>query len=115
MFMRTLGASVGVAAFGSLFASRIGDALRARVPAEAIPPGDITSLLREPAAIDALPAVVADAVREAAAVSLQPVFVGGAVAAATGLLLATRLREPPLRRRVVADGPEEEVVEAVAH
>lgn len=118
MFMRTLGASVGVAVFGAIFSGRINGELRDRLPAESVPVGDIGGLLREPAAISALPEGVADAVRDAAAASLQPVFLCGAAAAAVGVLLASRLRELPLRSRLPGDthdGPEEEIVEAVAH
>lgn len=83
MFMRTMGASVGVAVFGAIFAAGIDD--------------DTSGLLRDPASIDRLPTAVGGAVREAAASALHPVFLGGAVIAAFGLLLATRLREVPLR------------------
>ena len=89
---------------------------RARVPADAIPAGDITSLLREPAAIDALPAVVADAVREAAAAVPAP----GVPRRCHRRRRRLRPRHPPprdpaARPRPSVDGPEEEVVEAIAH
>jgi EmrB/QacA subfamily drug resistance transporter len=100
MFMRTMGASIGVAVFGALFSSGI--------------PGDgVRDLLRQPGAIDALPADVAATTREAVASALQPVFIAGTVIAAVGVLLATRLREVPLRASVPPRlGPEEEIVEA---
>jgi EmrB/QacA subfamily drug resistance transporter len=118
MFMRTLGASVGVAVFGAIFSGRITGELADRLPAGSSPDGPVTGLLREPSAIAALPEQVADAVREAAAASLHPVFLVGAVAAVLGVVLSSRLRELPLRSRPAGsalDGPEEEVVEAIAH
>ena len=84
MFMRTMGASVGVSVFGALFSSRLHGELSA-------------GTLRDPAAIDALPPDVAAGVRDLVATALHPVFVAGALTALGGLVLATRLREVPLR------------------
>ncbi len=102
MFMRTMGASVGVAVFGALFSSRLTD-------------DRVNGLLREPAAIDSLPAAVAATVRDAASSALQPVFLAGALTALVGLGLSTRLREVPLRSRAGTMSPETEVVEALPH
>jgi len=117
MFLRTMGSSVGVAVFGTLFSSRIADALRSRLPAGAVPtgPDGVEGLLRQPAAIDQLPAAVAGAIREGTAAALQPVFLGAAAAAAVGVVLAVRIRELPLRGRDAADGPEHEILDAVPH
>lgn len=100
MFLRTMGAAVGVAVFGAVFAAGVDD--------------ETSGLLREPASIDGLAAGVADRVREAAADALHPVFLGGALVSALGLLIATRLREVPLRGGAPRSaGPEAEVVEAI--
>jgi MFS family permease len=102
MFMRTMGAAVGVATFGALFSGNLDPDPRLR------------ELLREPAAIGSLPETVAAGVRGAVASALHPVFMAGAVVAVVGLLLATRLREVPLRSSVPPRiGPEAEMVEAV--
>lgn len=99
MFMRTMGASVGVATFGAVFAAGVDD--------------ETASLLRDPASVDALPASVGDGLREAAASALHPVFMLATGLSVVGLLVATRLREVPLRTGAGPVGPPEEVVEAI--
>ena len=102
MFARSMGASVGVAVFGAIFSTQLD------LPAQA------GGLVREPGAIDALPVAVADAVRVAVSNALRPVFVAGAVITAAGFVLATRLREVPLRSSTHRGlGPEAEVLEVV--
>jgi MFS family permease len=102
MFMRTMGASVGVAVFGALFSANLDPDPRLR------------ELLREPAAIGSLPPNLAAAARGAVESALHPVFFCGAVVTAVGIVIASRLREVPLRGpSPVAMGPETEMIEAV--
>ena len=102
MFARTMGASVGVAVFGAIFSTRLDL------------PDSAEGLVREPGALDDLPVAVADGVREAVSNALHPVFLAGAVITAVGFVLATKLREVPLRTGTHRGlGPEAEVVEVV--
>jgi EmrB/QacA subfamily drug resistance transporter len=102
MFARTMGASVGVAVFGAVFSTQL-----------ELPDG-ADGLVREPSAIEALPVALADGVREAVSSALHPVFLAGAVISAVGFVLATRLREVPLRSSTHRTlGPEAEVLEVV--
>ena len=102
MFVRTMGASIGVATFGALFSANLDPDPRLR------------ELLREPAALGSLPDAVAAGVRGAVQSALHPVFIAGAVVAGIGLLISTRLREVPLRGAAPRGiGPEAEMVEAV--
>ena len=102
MFMRTMGASVGVAVFGALFSANLD------------PDPQLRELLRAPGAIDELPASLAATVRGAVESALHPVFIAGAAITAIGLVVATRLREVPLRGPGPQGmGPEAEMVEAV--
>ena len=67
---RQIGGSIGVSAFGAIFANRLGDELAARLP-----PGVHVPTVANPAVIRALPPALHQPFVEAFAVSLQPVFV----------------------------------------
>jgi EmrB/QacA subfamily drug resistance transporter len=110
---RALGGSVGVAVFGSIFASRLADSL----PRD-LPPGtqlDSERLQASPAAIRALPIAVQDAVEHAVAGSLHTVFLVASPFAVLALITVLFLRELPLRNAQRPEPPATPPVRAASH
>lgn len=100
-FFRSIGASVGVAVFGAIFASLLGgkltDALRGQRLPSGVTPG---SLKRDPQSAGSLPRGARDGVLEAYSSSITDVFLYAAPLAFLAFLLTWLLREQPLRRSV---------------
>lgn len=100
-FFRSVGAAVGVAVFGAIFASRLGheltDALRGRSL-----PGGITpdSLKRDPQSVGRLSPGARRGVLEAYSTSITDVFLYAAPLAALAFVLTWLMREQRLRRSV---------------
>ncbi|MFI9599722.1 MFS transporter [Streptomyces sp. NPDC052043] len=94
-YFRQIGGSVGAAVFGTLFAGRLTDALRDRVPARAgaaLPdPESIT-----PQAVRALPPALRDAYVRAYADAMPRIFLYLVPVLVLGLLIAFFLKEKPL-------------------
>ncbi|GAA1399656.1 MFS transporter [Kitasatospora putterlickiae] len=102
-FFRSIGASVGVSVFGTVFASgldrRLGEAL-AGVP---LPPGfDPGLITSDPRVIEVLPAAVQDGIHHAYAESITRVFLYAVPVAAVAFVLSLFLREQKLRSTVTA-------------
>jgi hypothetical protein len=95
---RSIGGSVGVAAFGALFAARLTSGLAARLP-----PGAHLPAATDPRAIAALPHAVGAAYLDAFTAALHPVFIAAAVASAIAFALTWLLEEVPLRGPVHAE------------
>jgi EmrB/QacA subfamily drug resistance transporter len=89
---RQVGGSIGVAAFGAIFANRLGDELGRRLPAGAHVP-----TVANPAVIRNLPVALHTPFVAAFAASLQPVFAAAAGISLVAFLLTWLLREIPLR------------------
>jgi hypothetical protein len=89
---RQVGGSIGVAAFGAIFANRLGDELAARLPAGAHVP-----TVANPAVIRSLPAALHAPFVAAFAASLQPVFAVAACISLVAFVLTWLLRDVPLR------------------
>jgi EmrB/QacA subfamily drug resistance transporter len=102
-FFRSIGASFGVAIFGTVFASRLGDNLVAVLSGRQLPAG-ITpnSLKADPKGIADLPSVLRQPVLHAYASSITDVFLYAAPVALLGFVLAWFLREDKLRGSVTA-------------
>jgi EmrB/QacA subfamily drug resistance transporter len=97
--LRSLGGSMCLALFGTLHAATVVSELRRRVPANAIPKGTpITSLIKRPEKIRALPVGLRSSIAEALTVATGRVYLGSALVALLGLGLALSLEERPLRR-----------------
>ena len=94
---RQIGGSIGVALFGTIFASRVHDELAARLPAGAKIPSTIN-----PAGIKNLPAAAHAAFQDAFAAALHPVFYMAAVISLLAFALTWMLREVPLRTQAHA-------------
>jgi EmrB/QacA subfamily drug resistance transporter len=102
-FFRSIGASFGVAIFGTVFASRLGDKLTTALSGHQLPAG-ITpnSLKADPKGIAGLPPALRQPVLHAYASSITDVFLYAAPVAALGFVLAWFLREDRLRGSVTA-------------
>lgn len=94
-YFRQIGGSVGAAVFGTLFADRLADALRDRLPAgsdEAVPePESIT-----PQLVHALPAPLREGYIQAYADAMPRIFLYLVPVLVLGMLLAFFLKETPL-------------------
>jgi len=96
---RQVGGSIGVAAFGAIFANRLGDELAARLP-----PGVHVPTVANPAVIRDLPPALHTAFVEAFAASLQPVFLVASGIALIAFVLTWWLRDIPLRTASRTEG-----------
>ncbi|MGP3989889.1 DHA2 family efflux MFS transporter permease subunit [Streptomyces sp. 3N207] len=100
-FFRSVGAAVGVAVFGTIFASRLGgklsDALRGRTLPAGITPD---SLEHNPQSVGRLPAGARRGVLDAYSTSITAVFLYAAPLAALAFVLTWLLHEQRLRRSV---------------
>ncbi|MGV9990398.1 MFS transporter [Streptomyces sp. NPDC003374] len=94
-YFRQIGGSVGAAVFGTLFAGRLTDALRERLPARTVPglpdPQSIT-----PQTVRALPPGLRDAYVRAYADAMPRLFLYLVPVLVLGLLVAFFLKEKPL-------------------
>jgi EmrB/QacA subfamily drug resistance transporter len=107
-FSRSIGGSIGVAVFGTIFDNRLAAELPKHVPAAALAHLHGTAVTANPAAVKLLPAVVRDGLRIAFSDSLHVVFLSAVPFAIFAFLLALRLKEVPLR---TAMGPGERLTE----
>ncbi|MFJ1731751.1 DHA2 family efflux MFS transporter permease subunit [Streptomyces sp. NPDC088254] len=102
-FFRSIGASFGVAVFGTVFAGRLGDELADAFRGVTLPPGvSADALEADPRGIAALPAALRPPVLHAYASSITDVFLYAAPVALVGFVLACFLKEEPLRGSVTA-------------
>ncbi|NUP64107.1 MAG: MFS transporter [Nonomuraea sp.] len=102
-FFRSIGASFGVAIFGTVFAGRLGDKLAAAF--EGVPlPGGVSpdALEADPRGIGSLPPALRPAALHAYAQSITDVFLYAAPVALLGFVLAWFLKEDKLRGSVTA-------------
>ncbi|MEV6945898.1 MFS transporter [Streptomyces sp. NPDC051172] len=102
-FFRSIGASFGVAIFGTVFAGRLGDKLTdafrgARLPAGISP----DALKSDPRGIGSLPPALRGPALHAYAASIADVFLYAAPVAVLGFVLAWFLKEDKLRGSVTA-------------
>ncbi|HEY7198448.1 MAG TPA: MFS transporter [Gaiellaceae bacterium] len=97
---RSIGGSVGVSLFGTIFASRLAVELADRIPAGG---GNLPSGTN-PAAIRHLPGAVREVYTTAFAAALHPVFIVAAGIAAFAFVLTWFLQDVPLRKTVEAEG-----------
>ena len=88
---RQIGGSIGVAAFGAIFANRLGSEFAARLPGAEIP--DATN----PEVVGQLPPAIDAPYVNAVAAALQPVFLTAMAITFLAFLLTWLLRELPLR------------------
>ncbi|CAL9538263.1 Putative multidrug resistance protein MdtD [Streptomyces sp. enrichment culture] len=102
-FFRSIGASFGVAVFGTVFAGRLGDKLADAFRGARLPPGvSADTLQADPRGIAALPPALRPGALHAYASSITDVFLYAAPVALLGFALAWLLREDRLRGSVTA-------------
>jgi EmrB/QacA subfamily drug resistance transporter len=93
IMFRQIGGSVGIAAFGAIFANHLRTNL-----AKILPPGVQGPTSATPSAVKALPPHVHTLYIHAFSNALHPMFLVGAVVSGVAFLLTWFLREVPLRR-----------------
>ncbi|WP_345669011.1 MDR family MFS transporter [Streptomyces similanensis] len=102
-FFRSIGASFGVAIFGTVFASRLADKLTAAFRGAALPPGASADALKsDPRGIAALPSALRPAALHAYAAAITDVFLYAAPVALLAFVLSWFLKEDRLRGSVTA-------------
>ncbi|MFD7390606.1 DHA2 family efflux MFS transporter permease subunit [Streptomyces sp. NPDC059852] len=102
-FFRSIGASFGVAIFGTIFANRLDDLLVAAFRGVELPPGaSLEGLEADPRGIAGLPTALRPAALDAYATAITDVFLYAVPVALLGFLLAWFLREDKLRGSVTA-------------
>jgi EmrB/QacA subfamily drug resistance transporter len=100
-FFRSIGASFGVAVFGTVFTGRLGDQLTDAFRGAPLPPGaSVDALEADPRGIAALPPDLRPPALEAYATAITDVFLYAAPVALAGFVLAWFLREDRLRGSV---------------
>ncbi|MEV1081363.1 MDR family MFS transporter [Streptomyces sp. NPDC050211] len=102
-FFRSIGASFGVAIFGTIFAGRLGEKLTDAFRGAQLPPGvSVDALEADPRGIAELPEALRPAALSAYASSITDVFLYAAPVALLGFVLAWFLKEDRLRGSVTA-------------
>ncbi len=102
-FFRSIGASFGVAIFGTIFTNRLGDKLTDALAGQQLPPGvGVSTLEADPRGIARLPAELRPSALHAYASSITDVFLYAAPVALAAFVLAWFLREDKLRGSVTA-------------
>jgi EmrB/QacA subfamily drug resistance transporter len=98
-FFRSLGASIGAAVFGSVFASGLNSWLARTLPADGSGGLDARSVQASPEKIQQLPAAARHAMTSGVTDSVGTVFLVATVVAALALITVAFLKEHPLRGR----------------
>ncbi|MFJ7627103.1 DHA2 family efflux MFS transporter permease subunit [Streptomyces sp. NPDC097595] len=107
-FFRSIGASFGVAIFGTIFTNRLTDKLGAALDGRPLPPSvDADSLAADPRAIGQLPDALRGPVLQAYSTSITDVFLYAAPVVLVAFLFAWLLKEDKLRGSVTAPDPSE--------
>jgi hypothetical protein len=106
-FFQQIGGSIGVAAFGAVFAKRLTDVMSARLPRVHLSGGGGQF---NPVAVSHLPAPVRHDVFYAITHAVTGVFWWAAPCTAVVFVLAWLIKEVPLRGREQAGQPEAELV-----
>ncbi|WP_269854183.1 MFS transporter [Streptomyces sp. RPT161] len=102
-FFRSIGASFGVAIFGTIFANELASKLGSALVGKPVPPGFDPKLLQsDPHSIAALPPSTRAAVLHAYSGAITDVFLYAVPVAALAFVLAWFLKEQPLRGSVRA-------------
>jgi len=96
MFFQQIGGSLGVAAFGAVFARKLTESLASATGGRL----HVSGGQLNPATVDALPAVIKHDVFSAIANAVQSVFIWALPAALAIFVLALFIKEVPLRGRV---------------
>ncbi|MFF3327414.1 DHA2 family efflux MFS transporter permease subunit [Streptomyces sp. NPDC002889] len=102
-FFRSIGASFGVAVFGTIFNNRLEDKLADALAGQRVPPGaGAADLAADPRAIAQLPSSLRPSVLDAYSTSITDVFLYAAPVVAIAFVFSWFLREDKLRGSVTA-------------
>lgn len=101
-FFRSIGASFGVAIFGTVFTNRLDEKLVSALTGVRLPPGTAAALKADPRAIGALPPALRPRVLDAYATSITDVFLYAVPVVLLAFLVAWFLKEDKLRGSVTA-------------
>lgn len=102
-FFRSIGASFGVAIFGTIFNNLLGDKISTALAGKTLPPGVTPAgISADPHAIGRLPAALRPPVLHAFATSITDVFLYAVPVVLLGFLVAWFLKEDKLRGSVTA-------------
>ncbi|MFF4645527.1 DHA2 family efflux MFS transporter permease subunit [Streptomyces sp. NPDC001389] len=102
-FFRSIGASFGVAIFGTIFTSRLGEELTAALSGIPVPPAASPARLEaDPRAIAALPPTVRPRVLDAYSTAITDVFLYAVPVVLLAFLISWFLKEDKLRASVTA-------------
>ncbi|WP_433397236.1 DHA2 family efflux MFS transporter permease subunit [Streptomyces sp. CA-146814] len=102
-FFRSIGASFGVAIFGTVFTNRLIGQLDSALTGRSLPPGvDADRLAADPRSIQMLPADLRPSILDAYSTSITDVFLYAAPVVLLAFVLAWFLREDKLRGSVTA-------------
>ncbi|MEU8459936.1 MFS transporter [Streptomyces sp. NPDC029003] len=102
-FFRSIGASFGVAIFGTIFTNRLGDKLSAALAGVPLPPAATPERLEaDPRAIGALPPRLRPAVLDAYATAITDVFLYAVPVVLLAFVISWFLKEDKLRASVTA-------------
>ncbi|NWF27546.1 DHA2 family efflux MFS transporter permease subunit [Streptomyces sp. PKU-EA00015] len=105
-FFRSIGASFGVAVFGTIFTNRLEDKLADALAGQQVPPGaGASELAADPRAIAELPPPLRPSVLHAYATSITDVFLYAVPVVLVAFLVSWFLREDKLRGSVTAPEP----------
>jgi hypothetical protein len=117
-FARSIGSTVGIAAFGAVLNARLADGLRSVISADVLPSGvDPTEIVRSPTQLGQLPASLRDAANGALGSAISDVYLVGLPLAVLAFIGAWFLRELPLRPVAPihrAQGSDQEAVPSVS-
>jgi EmrB/QacA subfamily drug resistance transporter len=102
-FARSIGGSIGVAVFGTVFNNRLAANLPKHIPHSALAALHGTNVAANPAQVKALPTLVRDGLRVAFSDSLHVVFLSAVPFALIAFALTWFLREVPLRATTGGD------------
>ncbi|MBT2449968.1 MFS transporter [Streptomyces sp. ISL-43] len=115
-FFRSIGASFGVAIFGTVFTNRLDDKLSAALAGVPLPPGvDAARLEADPRAIGALPADLRTTVLDAYSTSITDVFLYAVPVMLVAFVVAWFLKEDKLRGSVTAPDVSETLASNPVH
>jgi hypothetical protein len=99
-FLRSMGASFGVAIFGAIFSNQLASNLKKNLPANALQQGiNPASLQGNPASLAHLPTAIHTGLINAVSESLHVVFLAAVPILVIAFLLTLLMREVPLRTR----------------
>ncbi|MGW4689208.1 DHA2 family efflux MFS transporter permease subunit [Streptomyces sp. NPDC004244] len=101
-FFRSIGASFGVAIFGTVFAHGLDEKLAAALAGSTIPPGTIAQVEADPRAVATLPADVQPTVLDAYSESITNVFLYAVPVVLVAFAVSWFLKEDKLRGSVTA-------------